>query len=143
MRQGAISQRVYSTLNSRHLYIKRKLVNRYVLTAQQKFSRELRNIPRFFLLSKTGRIPEGWGKHGYKKCLEMQEWRGTERRKVFPEEEGTVHKGLCFINTHKHTHTHTHTQRLRAPFGVCLTERTRVSGARPLLPVCPVSAEWV
>ena len=95
MRQGAISQRVYSTLNSRHLYIKRKLVNQYVLTAQQKFSRELRNTPRFFLLSKTGRIPEGWGKHGYKKCLEMQEWRGTERRNVFPEEEGTVHEGLA------------------------------------------------
>ena len=93
----------------RHLYIKRKLVNRYVLTTQQKFSRELRNIPMFFLLSKTGRIPEGWGKHGYKRCLEMQEWRGTERRKVFPEEEGTVHKGLCFIkHTHTHTHTHTH-----------------------------------
>ena len=80
----------------------------------------------FFLLSKTGRIPERCGKHGYKRCLEMQEWRGTERRNVFPEEEGTVHKGLCFTKKKKKTkQKHTNTKHLSAPFGVCLTKWTR------------------
>lgn len=74
--------------------------------------------------------------------MEMEGWRGTERReKVLTEEERTVCKeGLCFIK-----------RKLHAPFGICPTELTKrancfiwhvVDFARSLLHVCLAFAEW-
>lgn len=97
----------------------------------------------FFLLSKTGRIPEGWGKHGYQRCLEMQGWRGTGGggRSSQRRRRGLCTRAFALFKKNKN-------KNLSAPFGVCLTEWTRrVSGfiwhGQILLGLCCLYAQYL